>query len=43
MWNYNTLEENEFLGATHIPLAELDLTKESIGWFNLQNVHRINT
>ncbi len=42
VWNYKSLEENEFLGATHIDMKELDLTRETTQWYNLQNLHRIN-
>ncbi len=43
VWNYNTFEENEFLGAMHLRIAELDLTKETTGWFPLQTLHKITT
>lgn len=43
VWNYNTFEENEFLGAMHLRIAELDLSKETTGWFPLQNLHKITT
>ncbi len=43
VWNYNTFEENEFLGAMHLRIAELDLSKETTGWFQLQTLHKITT
>ena len=42
MWNYNTLEENEFLGAIHLKLGDLDLSKETVNWYNLQTLHQLS-
>ena len=39
VWNYDSLSENEFLGAVHINLRELDLSKVSDRWYQLQNIH----
>jgi len=35
VWSYDVMQENEFLGQVHIPLASLDLTQENIGWYSL--------
>ena len=43
VWNYNSLEENDFFGACHIRLVDLDLTKETTDWFRLQTLHTMNT
>ena len=39
VWSYDSLKENEFLGAVHIKLGDIDLTKENIAWFKLQTLH----
>ena len=41
VWSYNALEENEFLGATHIPLKDLELGTQTVSWFPLQNLHHV--
>ena len=43
VWNYNSLEENEFLGAVFIPLSKLDLSTETKEWYKLQALHYLNT
>jgi phosphatidylinositol-4-phosphate 3-kinase len=38
VWSYDKLKENEFLGAAHIPLADLNLNQETIAWFPLHRM-----
>ncbi|KAF6216879.1 hypothetical protein GE061_001229 [Apolygus lucorum] len=40
VWNYDTLQENEFLGGTVIKLSDFDLARETTDWYSLGNVHR---
>lgn len=40
VWNYDALQENEFLGGIELELSEFDLTKEMTEWFPLVNVRR---
>ncbi|UYV78900.1 PIK3C2A [Cordylochernes scorpioides] len=35
VWNYDRLQENEFLGAIHIPLSEMNLVTEVVQWYPL--------
>jgi hypothetical protein len=35
VWSYDVMQENEFLGQVHIPLASLDLSQENVGWYSL--------
>ncbi|KAL3279438.1 hypothetical protein HHI36_016949 [Cryptolaemus montrouzieri] len=40
VWNYDPLQENEFLGGVELELALLDLTTETIEWYPLGNMSR---
>lgn len=40
VWNYDTLQENEFFGGTVIKLSDIDLSQETTQWYPLGNVHR---
>jgi len=40
VWNHDPLQENEFLGGVSLPLESLDLSQDSVQWYNLGNVHR---
>ncbi|XP_076347467.1 phosphatidylinositol-4-phosphate 3-kinase catalytic subunit Pi3K68D isoform X1 [Tachypleus tridentatus] len=35
VWNFDRVQENEFLGSTLIPLKELNLLKENVRWYPL--------
>lgn len=38
--SYDTLKENEFLGAVHLPLSDIDWTRaDSTAWYRLQTLH----
>lgn len=43
VWSYEALKENEFLGAAHVKLSELDLTRECPAWHKLQTLHVLNS
>lgn len=40
IWNYDPLQENEFLGGVELQLNNFDLTKETIEWYPLVNLSR---
>ncbi|XP_064214165.1 phosphatidylinositol 4-phosphate 3-kinase C2 domain-containing subunit alpha isoform X1 [Tribolium castaneum] len=40
VWNYDALQENEFLGGVELQLSNFDLTKETIEWYPLVNLSR---
>lgn len=40
VWNYDPLQENEFLGGVELELALLDLTAETTEWYPLVNISR---
>lgn len=40
VWNYDALQENEFLGGVELQLSDFDLTKETIEWYPLVNLSR---
>lgn len=35
VWSHDTLQENEFLGGVQIPLIDLNLKEEIVGWHQL--------
>lgn len=35
VWGHDSLQENEFLGGVQIPLVDLDLKEEIVGWHQL--------
>ena len=37
VWDWDRFGRNQFLGEVHIPLASLDLSISSSGWYNLQD------
>ncbi|XP_064480154.1 phosphatidylinositol 4-phosphate 3-kinase C2 domain-containing subunit alpha-like [Ornithodoros turicata] len=37
VWDYDRVQENEFLGATAIDLWKMNLTRESVNWYDLHN------
>lgn len=38
VWNYDALQENEFLGGVDLPLCQFDLQKEISEWYPLTNL-----
>ncbi|XP_044760959.1 phosphatidylinositol 4-phosphate 3-kinase C2 domain-containing subunit alpha-like [Coccinella septempunctata] len=40
IWNYDALQENEFLGGVELELGLLDLTTETTEWYPLVNISR---
>ncbi|XP_060523562.1 phosphatidylinositol 4-phosphate 3-kinase C2 domain-containing subunit alpha isoform X2 [Cylas formicarius] len=40
VWNYDPLQENEFMGGVELELASLDLTTEITEWYPLVNLSR---
>uniref|UniRef100_A0A1B6CT28 Uncharacterized protein n=3 Tax=Clastoptera arizonana TaxID=38151 RepID=A0A1B6CT28_9HEMI len=40
VWNHDALQENEFLGGISLYLNTLDLTTETLQWYQLGNIHR---
>lgn len=43
VWSYDSLKENEFLGAVHIPLSTIDWTRsENTAWYKLQTLHVVS-
>ncbi|XP_044261895.1 phosphatidylinositol 4-phosphate 3-kinase C2 domain-containing subunit alpha [Tribolium madens] len=40
VWNYDALQENEYLGGVELQLSNFDLTKETIEWYPLVNLSR---
>jgi len=42
VWSYDSLKENEFLGAVHIGLSSIDWTQtDNVAWYRLQTLHVI--
>jgi hypothetical protein len=43
IWSYDSLKENEFLGAVHLQLSEIDWTRpDNSAWFRLQTLHVVS-
>ena len=42
VWSYESLKENEFLGAVHIRLNELDLSRDCVAWHKLQTLSSLS-
>nr|CAH7729175.1 unnamed protein product [Callosobruchus chinensis] len=40
VWNYDALQENEFMGGVELDLGSLDLTEEISEWYSLVNLSR---
>lgn len=40
VWNYDALQENEFMGGVELDLNSLDLTTETSEWYSLVNLSR---
>lgn len=40
VWNYDVLQENEFLGGVELQLRDFDLTVETSEWYPLLNLSR---
>ncbi|XP_028129846.1 phosphatidylinositol 4-phosphate 3-kinase C2 domain-containing subunit alpha isoform X1 [Diabrotica virgifera virgifera] len=40
VWNYDALQENEFMGGVELDLSSLDLTEEISEWYSLVNLSR---
>lgn len=40
VWNYDPLQENEFMGGVELDLSSLDLTEETSEWYSLINLSR---
>ncbi|KRT80159.1 C2 domain containing protein [Oryctes borbonicus] len=40
VWNYDALQENQFLGGLELPLGSFDLNTERTEWYPLSNVSR---
>ncbi|CAG9837517.1 unnamed protein product [Diabrotica balteata] len=40
VWNYDALQENEFMGGVELDLSSLDLTEEISEWYSLINLSR---
>lgn len=40
IWNYDPLQENEFMGGVELELASLDLSTEITEWYPLINLSR---
>ena len=39
VWNFDRMQENEFLGAVTLKLEDMDLSKENIEWHKLSNYY----
>ncbi|CRK95415.1 CLUMA_CG008711, isoform A [Clunio marinus] len=35
VWGHDSLQENEFLGGVQLPLVDMDLKEEIVGWYRL--------
>ncbi|ELT97555.1 hypothetical protein CAPTEDRAFT_183515 [Capitella teleta] len=42
VWSYDGLKENEFMGAAHIVLSDLNLSQEVVGWYPLLTLHKLS-
>lgn len=40
VWNYDALQENEFMGGVELDLSSLELTEETSEWYSLVNLSR---
>ncbi|XP_045763916.1 phosphatidylinositol 4-phosphate 3-kinase C2 domain-containing subunit alpha isoform X1 [Maniola jurtina] len=40
VWNYDSLQENQFLGGVVIPLNSLNLREETVAWYPLEYIPR---
>ena len=40
VWNYDPLQENQFMGGIELDLATLDLKSELTEWYPLVNLSR---
>lgn len=40
VWNYDSLQENQFLGGVVIPLGSLNLRQETVAWYPLEYIPR---
>ncbi|CAB3258183.1 unnamed protein product [Arctia plantaginis] len=40
VWNYDSLQENQFLGGVVIPLSSLRLREETVAWYPLEYIPR---
>ncbi|KAJ2950783.1 hypothetical protein O0L34_g9048 [Tuta absoluta] len=40
VWNYDSLQENQFLGGVVIPLNSLNLRQETVAWYPLEYIPR---
>lgn len=40
VWNYDSLQENQFLGGVVIPLNTLPLRQETVAWYPLEYIPR---
>lgn len=40
VWNYDPLQENEFMGGVELKMADLDLSSEVVEWYPLVNLSR---
>lgn len=40
IWNYDPLQENEFLGGVELVLSDLNLSEERTEWYPLVNLSR---
>lgn len=38
IWNYDRMQENEFLGAVNINLEEINIQKETVKWYPLSDI-----
>ncbi|XP_053661051.1 phosphatidylinositol 4-phosphate 3-kinase C2 domain-containing subunit beta [Anopheles marshallii] len=41
IWSHDSLQENAFLGGVELPLAEIDLRRETIQWYQLGYLTRV--
>ncbi|KFB41452.1 AGAP011036-PA-like protein [Anopheles sinensis] len=41
IWSHDSLQENAFLGGFEIPLAEIDLRRETLQWYQLGYLSRV--
>lgn len=40
VWGHDSLQENEFLGGVQLPLNNLNLKEEIVGWYRLSYLTR---
>uniref|UniRef100_A0AAG5DMA9 Phosphatidylinositol-4-phosphate 3-kinase n=1 Tax=Anopheles atroparvus TaxID=41427 RepID=A0AAG5DMA9_ANOAO len=41
IWSHDSLQENAFLGGIELPLAEIDLRRETLQWYQLGYLSRV--